>query len=111
QDLNGGRELVFTDVDRSLAARKGDRRNIGVLGVLVWQLADRTPPISPPVPIDREGRPDAPKSGAERRSDESGIGVGAGNRRDDHAYLTDRYRRVSMLGEIAIYYDDRTGLE
>ena len=120
QDLDGGRELVFTDVERSLAARKGDRRNIGVLGVLVWQLADQYLPPPPPVPIDREGRPPrsasgrdeaAPKAGAERREDDRGIGVGAGGRRDDRAYLTDRYRRVRMLGDISIYYDDRTGLE
>jgi hypothetical protein len=38
EDLRGGRELIFTDVDRSLASRKGDRRNIGVLGVLIWHL-------------------------------------------------------------------------
>ena len=55
EDLRGGRELVFTSVDRSLAARKGDTRNIGVLGVLVWQLEDKMR-IQPPVPMSRRRR-------------------------------------------------------
>lgn len=123
EDLRGGRELVFTDVDRSLAARKGDRRNIGVLGALVWQLAYREPPR--PLPLDRqrqerpvreERRGDAAKAapggsaGRQERS-EGGIGVGAGERISDPAYLTDRYRRVRVLGTIALYYDDRDGLK
>jgi hypothetical protein len=41
----------------------------------------------------------------------SGIGVGAGDRVDDQAYLTDRYRRVRVLDTTSIYYDDRRGLE
>jgi hypothetical protein len=123
EDLRGGRELVFTTVDNSLAARKGDRRNIGVLGVLVWQLADREPPR--PVPLEHGGRNqregDAarksapsgqePRASAEIRPDDGGIGVGAGNRVSDPAYMTSRYRRVRVLDEVAVYYDDRRGLE
>lgn len=110
EDLRGGRELVFTSVERSLAARKGDRRNIGVLGVLVWQLEDKIR-IQPPVPMTREsdrsksGRDDA--AGAAR---EPGIGVGTGDRVDDQAYMTDRYRRVRVMGTVSLYYDDRAGL-
>lgn len=120
EDMNGGRELVFTSVDGSLAARKGDRRNIGVLGALVWQLADREPPR--PIPMQRDERDKsasggarksagAPSSSAEIRPDDSGIGVGAGNRVSDPAFMTNRYRRIRVLDEIAIYYDDRRGLE
>jgi hypothetical protein len=109
EDLRGGRELVFTDVERSLAALKGDRRNIGVLGVLVWRLEDRTRPPGPPVPItrDKEGRETAPGAGDRAAS---GVGVGAGGRVEDGAYLTDRYRRVRVLGTVSVYYDDRDGL-
>jgi hypothetical protein len=116
EDLQGGRELVFTDVARSLAARKGDRRNVGVLGLCVWQLAEREAPR--PLPIDpgrgrahgeRDGRPAAP-SDIVRQPDTPGIGVGAGGRVTDRAYLTDRYRRVRVLDTIAVYYDDREGL-
>jgi hypothetical protein len=124
EDLAGGRELVFTDVARSLAAVKGDRRNVGVLGVLVWRLEERRP--QPPVPITRDdrgkrapggvpegvpgGAPDADaQSGARREA--PGIGVGAGDRVRDQAYLTDRYRRVGVLATVSVYYDDRHGLE
>lgn len=139
EDLGGGRELVFTDVARSLAARKGDTRNVGVLGVLVWRLEEKRP--VPPVPITRDERnkqrPGTPEPGptggarddaspapsashggreverADRsaRRDAPGIGVGAGDRVRDEAYLTDRYRRVRVLGTISVYYDDRYGLE
>lgn len=110
EDLAGGRELVFTDVARSLAALKGDRRNVGVLGVLVWRLEDTAPPR--PVPITPRDDTSAPSSsGASRSEDRSaGIGVGTGNRVDDQAYLTDRYRRVRVLGSLSIYYDDYEGL-
>lgn len=113
EDLAGGRELVFTDVDRSLAALKGDRRNIGVLGALVWRLEDTRPPR--PVPItprdaERSAPSAASKGGATSEDRASGIGVGAGDRVDDRAYLTDRYRRVRVLGSVAIYYDDYDGL-
>lgn len=113
EDLRGGRELMFTSVDRSLAARKGDRRNIGVLGVLVWQLEDKVR-IQPPVPMNGEGAHRS-KSGRDDRSADSaaaqpGIGVGTGNRVDDQAYMTDRYRRVRVLGTVSLYYDDRAGL-
>ena len=138
EDLGGGRELVFTDVARSLAARKGDTRNTGVLGVLVWQLEERHP--QPPVPITRDDRPaphphpksgvpggvpegvpggEAPpeiqsgehgRAGDSSRRDAPGIGVGAGGHVHDRAYLTDRYRRVRVLGTISVYYDDRDGL-
>ncbi|MDQ3815729.1 MAG: hypothetical protein M3347_17585, partial [Armatimonadota bacterium] len=132
EDLRGGRELVFTDVDQSLAAVKGDHRNIGVLGVLVWQLEDR----HPPVPLDRypersgalkaprapsAGAPSAgaPSAGEAAKSragaarqyrEDDGIGVGYGERTTDRAYITDRYRRVRVLGTVSIYYDDRPGL-
>jgi hypothetical protein len=138
EDLGGGRELVFTDVARSLAARKGDTRNVGVLGVLVWRLEEKRP--VPPVPITRDDRskrpygsepegipggapsdatavPPATHGGREvereksDRRDAPGIGVGAGDRVRDEAYLTDRYRRVGVLGTISVYYDDRYGLE
>ncbi len=128
EDLAGGRELVFTEVDRSLAARKGDRRNIGVLGVLVWQLAERNP--YPPPILKEESQPGpkrksqgdagaAPSGGRDDRasseiqtpSGQPGIGVGAGGRVTDAAYLTDRYRRVRVMDSVAIYYDDRYGLE
>ena len=131
EDLAGGRELVFTDVARSLAAVKGDRRNIGVLGVLVWRLEERRP--QPPVPITRDDRgkvrppggvPEGVPGSAEApdiqsgesadssaRREAPGIGVGAGNRVGDQAYLTDRYRRVRVLGTVSVYYDDRYGLE
>jgi hypothetical protein len=122
EDLRGGRELVFTSVDSSLAARKGDRRNIGVLGVLVWQLAVKEPPR--PVPMQEGGRGkregdaadkaaggQAPSASSEIRPDDGGIGVGAGNRVSDPAYMTNRYRRVRVLDQVAIYYDDRRGLE
>ena len=119
EDLRGGRELIFTDIARSLAARKGDKRNIGVLGVCVWQLADRESPR--PVPIVPKGADGARRSeGAEpsassdemvRPPDTGGIGVGAGDRVTDNAFLTDRYRRVRVLDTVAIYYDDRQGLE
>lgn len=121
EDLRGGRELVFTDVDRSLAALKGDRRNVGVLGVLVWQLEDKTPPRPVPItPRDGErksGRAaepsaNAPQSSRDKAGEaEDGIGVGAGNRVEDRAYMTDRFRRVRVLGSISIYYDDRAGLQ
>lgn len=107
EDLRGGRELVFTDVDRSLAALKGDRRNIGVLGVLVWRLEDRAR-IEQPVPITPKSGEGAPAARDDQRA--GGIGVGAGDRVDDRAYLTDRYRRVRVLGTVSIYYDDREGL-
>jgi hypothetical protein len=119
EDLRGGRELVFTDVASSLAARKGDKRNIGVLGVCVWQLADREPPR--PVPIVPEGAdgahrseraaPSASSDEIIRPPDASGIGVGAGDRVTDHAFLTNQYRRIRVLDTVAIYYDDRQGLE
>ena len=120
EDLGGGRELVFTDVESSLAARKGDRRNVGVLGVLVWQLEERVRPL--PRPEIDQNRRDAPSSkSADARgrapsgeiqggAPAPGIGVGAGDRRSDPAYLTDRYRRVRVLDTVAIYYDDRAGL-
>ncbi len=114
EDLRGGRELIFTDVDRSLAARKGDRRNIGVLGVLVWRLEDKTPPRPVPItPRDKQqgGRPSAEDADAAAPNRSSGIGVGTGDRVDDSAYLTDRYRRVRVLTTLSVYYDDRTGLE
>ncbi len=117
EDLNGGRTLVFSPVNRSLAAMKGDRRNIGVLGVLVWQLEDRT--AARPVPINpgatggqsKDARipPASSKDSANSRAGE-GLGVGYGGRVDDRAYLTDRYRRVRVLGTVAIYYDDCEGL-
>ena len=111
EDLSGGRELVFTDVDRSLAALKGDRRNIGVLGVLVWRLEDRRPEPIPVLPPDDASKPGAsPTARGSEDREASGIGVGAGNRVDDRAYLTDRYRRVKVLGTISIYYDDYDGL-
>lgn len=129
QDLRGGRELVFSRVDRSVAARKGDTRNIGVLGVLVWQLEDRYPPTSP-VPLDpgvtrrrdedaaatserskSSTRPAAPAPpGRAYLQPEPGLGTGAGERRNDGAILTRRYRRVRVLDRIAIFYDDREGL-
>ena len=132
EDLGGGRELVFTDVARSLAARKGDTRNVGVLGVLVWRLEEKRPQTPAPITRDdRSNRPYGAESGApadaappaashggrqiERdksaRPDAPGIGVGAGDRVRDEAYLTDRYRRVRVLGTISVYYDDRYGLE
>lgn len=118
EDLNGGRELVFAPIDQSLAALKGDRRNIGVLGVLVWQLEDR---YRPPVPLLEDGRADkkskagAPSSAPSSRDssnakEEGGIGVGVGGRVNDQAYLTNRFRRVRVLGTVAIYYDDFQGL-
>lgn len=113
EDLRGGRELVFTSVERSLAARKGDRRNIGVLGVLVWQLEDKIRIQQPPVPMTREGDRSNSKSGRDGASGaepSAGIGVGTGDRVDDQAYLTDRYRRVRVLGTVSLYYDDRAGL-
>lgn len=110
EDLRGGRELVFTDVERSLAALKGDRRNIGVLGVLVWRLEDKARPV--PIQPREDEKPNAARGEANRAPDDrSGIGVGAGNRVDDQAYLTDRYRRVRVLGTVSVYYDDRYGLE
>jgi len=115
QDLRGGRELVFTDVEQALAARKGDRRNIGVLGVLVWQLEDRERPVPLQRFGDRAGAAKAPGTSAATRAngfrEDDGIGVGAGTRITDRAYITDRYRRVRVLGTVAIYYDDRAGLQ
>lgn len=116
EDLKGGRELVFTDVDRSLAARKGDRRNVGVLGVLVWELQDRERP--PVISRDDRAKGEGGRPGAARKSapsssaseDSAGIGVGAGDRVSDPAFLTSRYRRVRVLDTVAIYYDDRDGL-
>lgn len=109
EDLRGGRELVFTSVDRSLAARKGDTRNIGVLGVLVWQLEDKLR-IQPPVPMSREDDRSGAKAGRDEAAAAPGIGVGTGDRVDSQAYLTDRFRRVRVLGTVSIYYDDRAGL-
>lgn len=109
EDLRGGRELVFTSVDRSLAARKGDTRNIGVLGVLVWQLEDKVR-IQPPVPMTREEDRSGAKAGRDDAAAAPGIGVGTGDRVDDQAYLTDRFRRVRIMGTHSIYYDDRAGL-
>lgn len=114
ETLAGGRELFFTSVDNSLAARKGDRRNIGVLGVLVWQLEDRAQII---VPNRKDGRgEEKSKAGAPAAGDSDqiynsqGIGVGAGQYQSDQAALTDRYRRIRILGTISIYYDDYDGL-
>jgi hypothetical protein len=54
---------------------------------------------------------DAPSAGAARsQREDRGIGVGAGDRVTDRAYLTDRYRRVRVVDTISIYYDDRAGL-
>ncbi|MBX7219468.1 MAG: hypothetical protein K1Y36_05950 [Blastocatellia bacterium] len=118
EDLQGGRELVFTSIDQSLAARKGDRRNIGVLGVLVWQLEDRYQQRPVPLQKDRESaenrktQPGTAGKSADSSiyQDNGGIGVGAGNRVGDSAYLTDQYRRVRVLGTVSLYYDDRPGL-
>lgn len=117
EDLGGGRELVFTDVDSSLAARKGDRRNIGVLGVLVWQLEERhrpQPQIDTPraerAPGSSDARAGKSSGEVEGGAPSAGIGVGAGGRVSDPAYLTTRFRRVRVLDTIAIYYDDRAGL-
>jgi hypothetical protein len=114
EDLGGGRELVFTDVDNSLAARKGDRRNIGVLGVLVWQLEEKNRP-RPYIDGSERSKSQGGKSGSPSNDSaaagaEPGIGVGAGGRIDDPAYLTDRFRRVRVMETIAIYYDDYMGL-
>jgi len=98
-----------------------------VLGVLVWQLEDRQPPAPLVRPEDRyryapdEGQvaPRAPREGSAGETEKSragarafddGIGVGAGERLTDRAYITDRYRRVRVLDTISIYYDDRPGL-
>ncbi|HMW02633.1 MAG TPA: hypothetical protein PKE58_21020, partial [Acidobacteriota bacterium] len=35
---------------------------------------------------------------------------GAGQYQSDQAALTDRYRRIRILGTISIYYDDYDGL-
>jgi len=58
----------FSTVPRSYAARMGDARDVGVIGVAVFAEAAPPPPRRP-YPIPYEGRPDAGRSEEAPRSD------------------------------------------
>lgn len=129
----------FSRVPESYAARMGDARAVGVVGVAVF--AERARPPRPPAPIpygrreapEHGARAEAPRSsaapgaaspqaegrapGAARekaladRDDRPGLGTEFGEAVESHAYQVE-FERASRRPDavIAVRYDDRAGL-
>jgi hypothetical protein len=113
----------FTDVEDSYAARMGSSRNVGVIGVAIFE--QRRPDYRPPPPIVRRkrgvgtgyGAGGAPSDGsaAPRYLDENesrqGVGTGYGGDRYSPASETSFPRRTRRPNaRLKLYYDDREGL-
>jgi hypothetical protein len=117
----------FSTVEASYAARMGDARDVGVVGVAVFTEA---PPPSPPVPMHEEpmrsqaekgsAQPPAARSApadqlsgsrAEEKRERPGLGTGFGERRDS-AVVEVAFERAgpAPAAVLSLRYDDRPGL-
>lgn len=109
----------FSTVADSYAAKRGDARDVGVIGVAVFREA-----LPPPRPVLRAptGRPDdsgkaagAPAAEASRdrqsAGERPGLGTGFGERRTAPVDLVE-FRRARSAPDhvLAVRYDDRDGL-
>ncbi|MFO8071924.1 MAG: hypothetical protein R6V85_08615 [Polyangia bacterium] len=112
----------FTDVEDSYAARMGGSRNVGVIGVAIFE--ERRPNYRPPPPIVRRkrgvgtgygvGGARSAESAAPRYLDDEtrqGVGTGYGEDRYSPASETSFQRRSKRPNaRLKLYYDDRRGL-
>lgn len=125
----------FGSVSRSYAARMGDARDVGVIGVAVFperEVLRRPPPPPPYAPYDapreeaeRSSSAPAPAPGtadgagaapqrsadAARKAERPGLGTEFGEERDSHVVQVEFERARSRPDAVlALRYDDRAGL-
>jgi hypothetical protein len=121
----------FATVPRSYAARMGDARDVGVIGVAVFperEVLRRPSPPPPWSPYDREApealgapRSSAPAPGAvaesesaaptHRKAERPGLGTEFGEQRESHVVEVAFERARSQPDAVlALRYDDRAGL-
>jgi hypothetical protein len=116
KDLSSIAEFVFTDLGDSYAARTGRPRNVGVIGVAVFQ-EKRLPPRRPPVAIAKEAAPASPAlrdaDGASKsaRGAAQELGTGHGERRYDPVGRTEFVRASRQPAQVtSLFYDDERAL-
>ncbi len=120
----------FARADESYAARMGTPANVGVIGLAVFDEAPRPPEEAPPriaepqpVPYAGGGEDEAaapaaaksaaPGSGAAAEPVQQGLGTRYGHGVDSEATVVPFARRdpEKPIEVLALYYDDRAGLE
>ena len=108
----------FSSVRDAYASRKGDDRNVGVIGVAFFrERAPEPPPVIAPragaAPAESEGRgARRPESApAPKRDERPGLGTAWGEQRDSRVRTTAFDRESgSPVRTLQIRYDDREGL-
>lgn len=122
-EINGWRKslddvaaFVFTSLADSYAARTGRAKNVGVIGVAVFEEKTRADAIAPASPEDRAGAA-APQSKARESLESNGarrqqqLGTGHGTRETSRARYTDFERATRKPAQvIKIYYDGYSNL-
>lgn len=101
----------FSSVRDSYAARKGDDRNVGVIGVALFrERMPEPPPPSAAAPVAPGKQGGAARSEA-KADDRRGLGTEFGERRESAVEST-RFERASSSPDrvIELRYDDREGL-
>ena len=108
--------FVFTSLADSYAARTGRAKNVGVIGVAVYQEKARADAIAPESREDRAGAA-APQSKARESLESNGarrqqqLGTGHGRRETSHVRYTDFKRATpKSVAVIKIYYDSYSNL-